>query len=193
MCVGSVALSCPGWRSGQPRRATEIYERTALVALAVVVPVCPHDHVAIAVAVHVAGGSDRDPEIRIGLVALGTPFAHAQWSRDVLQPTEFFAGPGSHAYRKAIPDGAGGSFIAWAEEAPPLGMRVQRLDPSGREMWPSGGVSLTSFETEPSRVRLLSDGAGGVMAFWIDSRDAPNSHIYAQRYDKLGNPRGLLP
>lgn len=97
---------------------------------------------------------------------------------------------------KVVPDGSGGAILVWVNEvlnsSTPY---AQALDSSGGARWPSDGVALISGVNFASQqdLRLVSDGAGGAIASWTDSRLLPNNYgqngIYLQRVDHAGTVR----
>ncbi len=73
---------------------------------------------------------------------------------------------------------------------------VQKFDRRGRIMWNRGGVKAVAVKSQQFGQHIISDGAGGVILAWVDSRtDSTYADIYAQRIDKNGNliwnPSGL--
>lgn len=74
-----------------------------------------------------------------------------------------------------IADGAGGAIVG--------GSRVQRIDSDGTILWPPDGLP-TGVESGPA---MISDGAGGAILAWYDSRNG-NSDIFAQRINPLLAP-----
>jgi len=84
------------------------------------------------------------------------------------------------------PDGAGGFFSVWQDERGGSGdIYLQRVDASGRTMWAADGVAVCVATGSQSSPRLVTDGAGGVIVVWADSR-AGNSDIYAQCVSAAG-------
>jgi len=73
---------------------------------------------------------------------------------------------------------------------------LQKFDKRGRAMWNRGGIKAVTIKSQQFGQHLISDGKGGVILAWIDSRtDSTYADIYAQRIDKNGNlvwnPLGL--
>lgn len=85
-----------------------------------------------------------------------------------------------------VPDGAGGSLIAWNVQGSP-GVVIQRLDANGAPLWAPIGVNVST--TDAHGVQLLADGAGGAVVVWEDDRTAGRSSIYAQRVNSAGVPQ----
>jgi len=98
-----------------------------------------------------------------------------------------------------ISDGSGGAIIAWHQqprgriesgsaEALRMDIFVQRVDADGNVLWRDGGLPLEinkaaegAFPIEP---KLVSDGSGGAIVIWRDSRE--DTGVYAQRVDADG-------
>jgi|GEM_PF-919558 len=93
-----------------------------------------------------------------------------------------------HQKHPAIaPDGAGGAFIAWHDEA--VGkVRVQRISPQKTLLWPAAKNVSTASGLQ-SFVKMVADDAGGVILVWKDERNklTLGTDLYAQRMDANGN------
>jgi hypothetical protein len=96
-----------------------------------------------------------------------------------------------------IPDGAGGAIITWEDgRSGSLDIYAQRLDKNGVPQWTANGVPVCTAagdqrasEMHHGTVRMLtSDGAGGAIITWKDSRSGEWA-IYAQRIDGSGVPQ----
>jgi hypothetical protein len=93
-------------------------------------------------------------------------------------------GPGGGP--KVVSDGAGGALIAYGTSQG--GLAATRVTGQGTVApgWSTSGVSITT--TSVREYGLTSDGAGGIVAGWIDGRDS-GWEIFAQRV--LGS--GVIP
>lgn len=89
----------------------------------------------------------------------------------------------------AVSDGAGGEIVTWAEnvDGTDTGFDIfaQRIDSSGNPVWPSPVAVCTAADYQ-GLPRIVSDGTGGAIIVWHDSRDGfdenySNFDIYAQR------------
>lgn len=82
-----------------------------------------------------------------------------------------------------VSDGAGGVIVTWPQYTGPttLEVRAQRLNAAGAQQWGAGGVTVGATGNYPA---IASDGLGGAILFWRDSRVA--DEIYAQRIDATG-------
>jgi hypothetical protein len=71
-----------------------------------------------------------------------------------------------------VSDGAGGAIVAWQDRRNGLAtdVYVRRIGSSGTPMWASDGVALSALSGEDYHQRLVSDGAGGAIITWFDSR-----------------------
>ncbi len=87
----------------------------------------------------------------------------------------------------AIPDGSGGVIVAWNDaRGADQDVYAQRLNSAGTPLWLANGVAACATTGNQSRPRLCTDGSGGAIVVWEDSRGA-NVDIYAQR---LGGATG---
>lgn len=86
-----------------------------------------------------------------------------------------------------IPDGAGGTIVAWqdARSGGSLDIYVQKLSMFGYIQWPSNGVAICTGQTSLILGGMISDGAGGAIITWQDRRDFYNG-IFAQRISTNG-------
>ena len=83
-------------------------------------------------------------------------------------------------------DGAGGVIVVWVDDS--VGndnIYAQRLDDHGVELWTAGGIPTCTATGDQDRPKVVTDGAGGAIITWQDSRDA-GSGVYAQRLDADG-------
>ena len=92
-----------------------------------------------------------------------------------------------------VSDGAGGSIIAWSDyrDGGPTDNDIyaQRVDANGAPQWTAGGVALcTAPQGDNTYVAITSDGAGGAIVAWQDSRGSGLHLIYVQRVSAAGVP-----
>ncbi len=85
-----------------------------------------------------------------------------------------------------VSDGAGGAIITWFDRRSGSDdIYAQRVNASGAVLWATDGVPIctaTGFQEHP---QLVSDGVGGAIITWFDSRSG-NDDIYAQRVNASG-------
>jgi hypothetical protein len=107
----------------------------------------------------------------------------AQWPSGGLAVCTMY----NHQYTPAIvSDGAGGAIIAWEDHRDDRWqVYAQRIDATGAARWTPDGVALSPLTDGQSLVKLATDGAGGAIATWQDSR-GDSVDVYAQRVDAAG-------
>ncbi len=93
---------------------------------------------------------------------------------------------------QVLADGVGGAIIVWFDERSDDGdVFAQRVDASGTMLWDAGGVEICGAVERQSGASLISDGAGGAIISWKDSRDTHDYYnsceVYAQRVDASGS------
>lgn len=90
---------------------------------------------------------------------------------------------------RIAPDGSGGAFIVWQDEADGYSIVAQRIDHYGHLLWPEGGIIVCDESMYQYDPRICSDGAGGAIIAWGDSRNTVGEDewdIYGQRLDSDG-------
>ena len=91
-----------------------------------------------------------------------------------------------------ISDGAGGAILTWMEvrDGFHLSVWAQKIRADGSIAWSSSGVPIAfgMVGVYSDYPKLVSDGSGGAILAWEDSRVGVGFGIYAQRVDA----RGLL-
>jgi hypothetical protein len=126
--------------------------------------------------------SDRDYDIRAQRVDAS---GGVKWTANGVSLCRL---GGLRSWPMLIPDGAGGAIIVW-DDARSLGnsydIYAQRVDASGAAKWTANGVAICTRAGYQAFPYIASDGAGGAIVTWWDSRNG-NSDIYAQRVDASG-------
>ncbi len=88
---------------------------------------------------------------------------------------------------KAISDGAGGAIIVYQDSrSGTSSLYAQRIDSDAEVQWTAGGVQVCTYPVSMSIPMIESDGDGGVIIIWKDSRNG-NSDIFAQRINASGS------
>lgn len=91
---------------------------------------------------------------------------------------------------KIISDGLGSAIVTWTDLRSGINMDVytQKLDKDGNRLWGDSGFGIVTVTSHQLLVKLASDGAGGAIYSWADSRNGDNEFdIYALRVDSVGN------
>lgn len=98
---------------------------------------------------------------------------------------------GRKRYPVVASDGAGGAFVAWADQRSGttgdeyFDLYGQHLDATGAPLWTPDGVGLCTLPESQFVKQLMPDGTGGVFIVWMDKRSGVY-HVYAQRFDGAG-------
>jgi len=110
----------------------------------------------------------------------GTP----RWSPDGIAVC---TARGRQSDPQILADGTGGVLITWLDlrRGDQSDLYAQRLDPAGSSLWESDGLAVCAAAGSQRAPQILSDGSGGAMIIWEDSR-AGQWDIYAQRIDAQG-------
>jgi len=91
-------------------------------------------------------------------------------------------------------DGVGGAIITWLDyrSGSHSDIYTQRINSSGNIQWIANGTAIcTASEWGQDYPQICSDGAGGAIITWLDYRSDPNTEIYAQRINSLGNEQWI--
>ena len=98
-------------------------------------------------------------------------------------------------------DGQGGVIIMWHDWRNQVtsnqDLYAQRFNGAGAALWTANGVAVTNAAAGQHYPKLVSDGAGGVLAVWMDLRNGSlNSDIYGARITSVGTvldtPTGIV-
>ncbi|MCC6348176.1 MAG: hypothetical protein IT347_01115 [Candidatus Eisenbacteria bacterium] len=103
--------------------------------------------------------------------------------------------PGWQLRPALAPDGAGGAFVVWVDDAfDPGRLRAHHVLPTGSldPAWPATGVLLSSAVADSTTPAVGPDGAGGFYVAWDDERDG-DVDIRLQRLTAAGSPAGGWP
>jgi hypothetical protein len=105
---------------------------------------------------------------------LGVP----QWAPDgvvLCDAAEASTGP------QMISDGAGGAVVVWTDtRVMDYNLFAQRVNAAGGVLWAIGGAAVTLATSGQTGPAPVSDGAGGVIVAWNDTRSG-NFDVYANR------------
>jgi hypothetical protein len=91
-----------------------------------------------------------------------------------------------------VSDGAGGAIVAWTDNRTLTNwydIYAQWIFPWGGVLWPADGVALCTAVNRQEFPTIVSDGAGGAIVAWQDSRSLEDPSVYAQRVDGEGAVR----
>ena len=87
-----------------------------------------------------------------------------------------------------VSDGAGGAIVAWQDlrTGTNYDIYAQRVGPTGLLIWGTAGVGLCTQINGQFSPTICSDGAGGAIVAWVDSRSG--DEIYGTRVTAAGSP-----
>lgn len=111
-----------------------------------------------------------------------------QWTADGVAVS---AAPGIQTDPEIIADGTGGAILTWGDSrngSSNYDIYAQRLNIVGTLLWAVDGVTLSLAVNNQGSVQVVSDGAGGAVVTWEDSRSGSRD-IYTQRLDNTGTVR----
>jgi hypothetical protein len=89
----------------------------------------------------------------------------------------------------AVSDGSGGVIVAWSDyRGADSDIYAQRLLSSGAVAtgWSAGGQLICGASDQQGGARICTDGAGGAIVGWTDSRSGVDDDIYAMRVRATG-------
>jgi hypothetical protein len=122
----------------------------------------------------------------LALVATSFDTARAEWQLDGNPVTMTTGNP---VLTSMIPDGSGGAILAFADSRNgDSDIYVQRISAAGVPLWTIDGVPICVAVNEQEGPVLVSDGAGGAIVAWEDTRTATED-IYVQRITAAGVPQ----
>ncbi|MBI5710730.1 MAG: hypothetical protein HZC42_10570, partial [Candidatus Eisenbacteria bacterium] len=92
---------------------------------------------------------------------------------------------GDQYYADLVSDGLGGAIAAWHDERNGINdvnIYANHVLASGvlHPAWPENGLALSAAPRNQVLPKIASDGAGGAIAVWLDSRGDTTGGIYAQ-------------
>jgi hypothetical protein len=95
---------------------------------------------------------------------------------------------GDQYYPMIVSDGAGGIVVTWQDgrSVSAWDIYAQRLNANGTALWTTDGVALSTAAGHQWYPTIISDGAGGAIVGWMDSRSG-NYDVYAQRVNASGS------
>jgi hypothetical protein len=85
-----------------------------------------------------------------------------------------------------VADGASGAIVTWYDSRSANNdIYAQRVNASGAVQWTADGVALCTATGNQWHPTIITDGAGGAIVTWYDTRSG-NNDIYAQRVNSSG-------
>lgn len=87
-------------------------------------------------------------------------------------------------------DGLGGVIITWYDYRDGVGnsdIYAQRINSEGTVLWNTNGSIVNVKNNSQKKCKICSDGNGGAIVTWSDSRSGIDFDIYAQKINSNGN------
>ena len=138
------------------------------------------------------------PASFVAIVFAASPtLVHAAWPSDPKVNVPLCTATGSELGQCIVSDGVGGAIVAWSDGRTPANsgdIYVQRVSASGAALWSANGVPICAVGGSQGSPTIVSDGAGGAIIAWVDSRASAvtGTDIYAQRVNAAGAPQWTL-
>ena len=96
--------------------------------------------------------------------------------------------PSAQSWPLLIPDAEEGTILVFGDSRHRnRDIYAQRIDANGELLWGEDGVPVSTAPFLKEDVKAISDGEGGAIIVWEDSRHG-NLDVYAQRIDGSGKP-----
>jgi hypothetical protein len=97
---------------------------------------------------------------------------------------------GTQTTPQVAADGSGGAIIAWTDSRSGTNdIYAQRVSAAGAALWGTDGVPVCAATDVQEENQIASDGAGGALVAWRDSRAGGGDlNVYMQRIDASGTP-----
>jgi len=110
-----------------------------------------------------------------------------RWSNDHEQNMPVCVAADVQEFPFLIADGSGGVIVTWHDiRSGNRDIYAQRINADGEVLWSKDGISVYTGEGEQGWPASITDGAGGAIIAWMDSRNNNTQDIYAQRIDENG-------
>jgi hypothetical protein len=85
-------------------------------------------------------------------------------------------------------DNLGNTIIVWSDtrNGPYNDIYAQKVNSNGVSLWDTNGTVICDYNGSQGFIEICSDGLGGAIVVWVDSRNEIVGDIYAQRVDSNG-------
>jgi len=113
-------------------------------------------------------------------------------SRWLLNGTRLCTAAGGESSPMIVADMAGGAIVTWQDTRNPsnsiykYNVYAQRVSGAGVVQWATNGVALSTALGSEVGPQIVSDGAGGAIVTWTDTRSVTYYQIYAQHVQTSG-------
>ena len=118
------------------------------------------------------------------LIVLLSRTIYSQWSVDPTANNPICTQANTQEYPAITGDGSGGAIITWDDNRDGnFNIYAQKINTSAEIQWATDGVAVCTQASAQNYPSIASDGSGGAIIVWDDSRG-----LYAQRIDASGAP-----
>lgn len=104
--------------------------------------------------------------------------SYSQWQIDGVAISDTI---GQQVVGGVVSDGKGGAFIVWHDNRSDWDIYSQHVDGEGNFYWEKQGRPIVQISGIQSSPKVISDGEGGFVAVWHDTRNNLLPDVYAQR------------
>jgi hypothetical protein len=110
-------------------------------------------------------------------MVMAVNLATAQWKTEGVAVMDSSIWYGSWFFPKMVTDGRGGCYIVWNDyrNGTDDNIFIQRLDSSGREIFPHNGIPVELAPTYQQTNLCVADGKGGLFVTWSDDRNVTDT------------------
>ncbi|SHG50912.1 Por secretion system C-terminal sorting domain-containing protein [Flavobacterium fluvii] len=117
---------------------------------------------------------------------INTQYTYAQWSSNAAVNNAICTAFSNQERPQIISDGSGGAIITWQDYRSfnDYDIYAQRINAGGMVQWTANGVAICTATGNQQRPKIVSDGIGGAIITWQDSRSGFD--VYAQRINASG-------
>ncbi len=123
----------------------------------------------------------------VALALCAAPAAHAAWPNSAVVNVPLCTAVNNQQYPLSVPDGTGGAIVIWEDNRQSGDdIYAQRLSADGKPQWTANGVSVCLTAEDHKYPAIASDGAGGAIITWQDSRGPYQWCVCAQRISADG-------
>lgn len=112
---------------------------------------------------------------------------NAQWSTNPAVNNSISTANNTQYKQKIVSDGSGGAIITWVDYRTGDGViYVQKIDHSGIARWTTNGIAVSTISSNQYSPAIISDGFGGAIITWTETRTGVSIDIYAQKINASG-------
>ena len=125
------------------------------------------------------------------LLTVFTVSVYSQWNPNPSVNSRLCPETGSQTGSVVVGDNNSNSICAWVDSRSVSAAKiyVQKYNSSGVAQWQTGGVELSSTQQSASELMAVSDGQGGAIICWKETRAGTVDMYYARKINASGIPQ----